>query len=100
MVCNSAGACVPCNGGVALVFHCARLCQRLGEARARLVILVSTPIGHAQLDQCVTRFGAVAVSARRRHDALNIGNGALRLSGLRTCRTAMRVNGETLRRSQ
>ena len=69
-------------GRMALVVHRAGLRQRFGEARRRLFILICTPIGHAQLDQRVTRLFTFATGAQHVNDAAHIGNGALRLSGL------------------
>ena len=87
-------------GGMALVVHRARLRQRFGEARGRLFVLVCAPIGHAQLDQRVTRLFAFAAGAQRIDDAAHVGDGALRLPGLRARRPALLVDREALPRIQ
>ncbi len=50
-------------GGMVLVVHCAGLGQRFGEARARLVVLVGSTVGHAQLHQRVARLFAFTTGA-------------------------------------
>jgi hypothetical protein len=67
-----------------------------GETRRRLFVPVGAPIGHAQLDQCVTRLFAFAAGAQHVNNATHIGNGALRLSGLGARRTALLVEREAL----
>ena len=83
-------------GGVALVVHCAALRQRFGEARCRLFVCVCAPVGHAQLDQRVTRLSALAAGANHIDHAANVGHRALSLPGLRARRPAPLVEREAL----
>ena len=84
-------------GGVALVVHRARFRQRFGQARRRLFVGIGAPVGHAELDQRVTRSLTIATGARRIDDAANVGHRALRLTGLRACRPTPLVDRQALR---
>ncbi|OIQ74361.1 hypothetical protein GALL_439850 [mine drainage metagenome] len=83
-------------GGVVLVVHCTGIRQRFGEARGRFFIGVRAPVGHAQLDQRVTRLFAFAAGAQLGDHPAHVGNGALSLSGLRARLAAPRVDREAL----
>ncbi len=83
-----------------LVVHCARLRQRFGKACGRVGVGVCAPIGHAQLDQCVTCLLAFTARAQRGDYKANVGNRTLRLSGLRAGLAAPLVECEALLRVQ
>ena len=73
-------------GRMALVVHGARFRQRIGQAGRRVLVCVGAPIRHAELDQCIASFLALAARARGVDDATDVGDGALGLPGLRARR--------------